>query len=478
MCGVLGLMRKHPVASDLVNALGQLQHRGQDACGIYVFDRETQKERLVRGRGLVNEVFEPEDLQLLSGNWGIGHVRYTTSGSTDLQESQPCVIHRAGHTIALVFNGNIVNDPTLRSEMGPDSFTSDCDVEVLTRLFADHFHPKDSLFDAIVEAVRVVYDRAQGAYSVIGMIAGQGLFAFRDPRGIRPLLLAQSNIEGDFGFCSETYPLGFLGFEDLQDVPPGEVMFIDSDGQLHGRRIRTTMARHCAFEYVYFARANSHLERQEVYRVRRDLGTALGKKVKKLGLTVDAVIGVPSTSQPAAMAAAWELGARLEEGFLRKDNTGRSFIQPNQTARERTVSQKLAPVTSVFRGNHILIVDDSIVRGTVSRTITRIARECGARQVYFASTFPPLRHPCYYGIDMALPEKLVAHGRNYEEIAEAIGADCVIYNDIEDLQAAIGSTALCLACVNGNYPTPTEDAVRLQKLRGIAENREAERPVG
>ncbi len=473
MCGVVGLMRKHPVAGDLVNALGQLQHRGQDSAGIYVYDPKNQKERLIRGQGKVHEVFDPEDLLPLKGDWGIGHVRYTTSGSTDLQEAQPCTIHRGGYTISLVFNGNIINDPTLRKAMGKESFSSDCDVEVLTRLFADHFTPDGDLFEAIIKAVDGVYEKAQGAYSVVGMIAGHGLFAFRDPRGIRPLLFAQSNTPGDYGFCSETYPLSFLGFEQVRDVPPGEVLFVDNSGNLQGRRIRTMMSRHCAFEYVYFARANSNLERQEVYRVRRNLGTALGRKAKKLGLNVDCVIGVPSTSQPAANAAAWELGARLEEGFLRKDNTGRSFIQPSQAARERTVSQKLAPITSVFRGNDILIVDDSIVRGTVSRAIIRIARECGARKVYFASTFPPIRHPCYYGIDMALAEKLVAHGRNYEDIAREIGADCVIYNDAEDLQAAIGSTALCMACVDGSYPTPTEDALRLQTLRAQAEEREA-----
>ena len=466
MCGVVGIAKAkgNHVATEVFHGLNQLQHRGQDASGILSCDLENGGMPLVKNRGLVQSAFDMDDMNTLKGPWAIGHVRYATSGGESIEEAQPAMIEHEGQRIGIVYNGNIVNYVGLREKLeGEFPFRSSCDVEVLLSLFAKYYRPGGDPFASLAAAVKELYKHVSGAYSVVGIIDGVGMFAFRDPRGIRPLLFARG--QDSYAFCSETYPLSFLGYETLEDIPPGELFFIDTEHHLHRRLLTETRSCHCAFEYVYFAKANSELEGQEVYRVRQELGRALAKKVKELEIPVDIVMGVPSTSQPAAMAVAWELGVKLEEGFLRKDHAGRSFILPTQTMREKVVSQKLAPVQSVFKGKRVLIVDDSIVRGTTSRTIVSIARKCGAKSVAFASTFPRIQHPCYLGIDMAEPEEFVARWRSYEQIAEQIGADWVIYNDIEDLKAAIGTDELCLACVNGSYPTDITEVARLKRFR-------------
>lgn len=464
MCGVIGLIGKSRVAEELYHGLSQLQHRGQDAAGILTYDAETNSMHEVKARGIVSSVFNAENLKQLRGSWGLGQIRYTTSGDGSDSEAQPYTYQGEGPKIGVVYNGNLVNYRQLRRDLD-HTFTSENDVEALGVLIGQAFNPSNDPFEAIVEAASQVYSRVQGAYSVVGVIQGIGMFAFRDPRGIRPLLMARGSEQEEYAFCSETYPPSFLGYQDIENVRPGEVIFVDKEHQLHRRQINVTPRRHCSFEYVYFAKANAELEGQEVYRVRSELGKAIGRKVKDLNLPVDAVIGVPSTSQPAAMAAAWELGIKLEEGFLRKDHSGRSFLLPTPAHRKAAVSQKLAPVKSVFKGKKLLIVDDSIVRGTVSRSICRIARDCGAEAVYFASTFPRIRFACYYGIDIAQEDELLARGRSYEEIAQEIGADCVIFNDIEDLRQAIGLEGLCLACTDGDYPTKIDGSEELAAFR-------------
>lgn len=467
MCGVLGLVRNRPVAMELLNGLTQLQHRGQDAAGLATYDPETHDTQLLTGRGLVTDVFNADNVRPMTGNWGIGHVRYPTSGTLASGEAQPRMIEKGDYRIVLAYNGNLVNYAQLRRELEDQGcvFRSEGDMEVLLQLFARYLDLSLSPMEAVSRAVEACFQRLEGSYSVVGLIGEFGMFAFRDPRGIRPLLFGQDPIHGEYGFASETYPLTLLGYDHLEDVNPGELVFIDQKLCVHRRMMQMCQHSHCSFEYVYFAKANAKLEGRDVYGARSDLGRRLARKLKKLKLDVDVVMGVPNTSQPAAMAVAWELGIRLEEGFIRKDHTGRSFIMPTQELRERAVSQKLAPVSSVFRGNNVLIVDDSIVRGTVSRKIVEIARRCGAHEVYFASTFPPIRHGCFYGIDMPQPEQLLARGRDYEAIEEMIGADRVIYNDPEDLQAAIGANDLCMACVNGQYPTPMKGVEELQRLR-------------
>lgn len=468
--------RKDDVAAELFHGLNQLQHRGQDAAGLMSFDAETGDIHLVKSKGLVQNAFASEDIDVLKGPWGIGHVRYATSGGDSLEEAQPFLLESDEITLGLVYNGNIVNYVSLREELEGDfPFESSCDVEVLLNLLAKHYKPGDDLFDSLAKAVKALYEKVSGAYSVVGIIQGKGMFAFRDPRGIRPLLMARG--QGSYAFASETYPMSFLGYDDLEDVPPGELIFINEDLHVRRQQLVTVPRRHCAFEYVYFAKGNAHLEGQEVYRVRKELGKALARKVRDLDIPIDIVMGVPSTSQPAAMAVAWELGVKLEEGFLRKDHAGRSFILPTQGMRQRVVSQKLAPVQSVFKDKRILIVDDSIVRGTTSKTIVSIARQCGAKSVAFASTFPRIQHPCYLGIDMAEPEEFVARWRSYDEIAHQIGADHVIYNDIEDLQEAIGTDELCLACINGKYPTDIQEVARLKQFRELCRQGEEQRTV-
>lgn len=478
MCGVMAIIRKRGnVATELINGLNQLQHRGQDAAGIVSVDRSTGQFHCAKDRGLVSQVFHHANLEELTGEWAIGHVRYATSGSGGKREVQPTTAVMGRRQVSLSYNGHIVNYPQLRDRLKEERhFLSDSDVEVLLHVFCQNASLEEDAFESLIHGVSKIYEQVAGAYSVVGVIQGRGVFAFRDPRGIRPLLLARDPEGEGFAFCSETYPLTFLGYEQIEDVKPGEVVFIDEDGQIHRRQICKQSCRHCSFEYVYFAKANAQLEGFDVYRTRSNLGLAIGRKVKRLGLDVDVVMGVPATSQPAAMAAAWELGVRLEEGFLRKDHSGRSFILPTQEGRKQAVSQKLAPVSCVFEGKRVLIVDDSIVRGTVSKTIVAIARNCGAKEVYFASTFPPIRYPCFYGIDIYASDQLLAYEKDYEEIAREIDADAVIYNDLEDLQKAIGTAELCHACVNGKYPTDICDAKNMQELRreGICEREQKE----
>lgn len=473
MCGVMGVIKRkgNHVALDVFHGLNQLQHRGQDAAGISTFDRQSDQLHLVKNAGLVSSVFHSDDIKILKGALGIGHVRYTTSGEGVASEAQPHMMETDGLSLSLVYNGNIINYVGLRQDLEQEyRFDSECDVEVLLKLLARHLKGGAYTFDRLAEAVEVIYQTVSGAYSVVGILKGVGMFAFRDPRGVRPLLWAQEK-EG-CAFCSETYPLSFLDYDHIQDLPPGELIFVDEELQVQRRLLKQAKHRHCAFEYVYFAKANSQLEGHEVYRVRQELGRALARKVQQLQIPIDTVVGVPATSQPAAMAAAWSLGVRLEEGLLRKDHTGRSFILPTQGMREKAVSQKLAPVQSVFEGQRVLIVDDSIVRGTTSRAIVRIARQCGAKTVTFGSTFPRIQHPCYLGIDMAEADEFVARWRSYEQIAQHLGADSVVFNDVEDLKVAIGTDALCVACCDGKYPTDITEVARLRHFRDLCRQKQ------
>jgi amidophosphoribosyltransferase len=319
------------------------------------------------------------------------------------------------------------------------------------------------IFEELMAAVKSVFATVEGGYSVVGLIEGQGMFAFRDPKGIRPLVMG--DVPGGQAFASETYALSFIGCENIIDVRPGELVWLDLKGALSRASLIQRAHAHCCFEYVYFTKGNAMIEGRDVYQARAALGRTLARQVRERGISVDVVTSVPSTSHPAALAMAWELQVRIEEGFIRRDNSGRTFILPTQSQRERAVSQKLAPVKSVFQGRDVLIVDDSIVRGTVSQRIIRMARQCGARKVYFASTFPPVAHPCYYGIDMHSQEELLAPGKSLEEIERILDADAVIYNSESDLKQAIGLNDLCIACCSGVYPTDLKGVQALKECR-------------
>jgi len=466
MCGILGIMSKACIADLIYHGMIQLQHRGQDAAGIFAYDPDSGKIYLHKEKGLVKQVFNPKHTNLPQTRWGIGHVRYVTIGAGSVEDTQPHCMTK-NYTIAMAHNGNILNYVSLKKNLETDQvkITTSCDVEVILNIFSQHLPEKEITFEDICHAVNQIYKQVSGAYSVIVMISGVGMVAFRDPKGIRPLLYGTKKEGEEHAFASETEALSFLGFQNIHSVQPGEAVFIDHTYQSH-RRVLTEQTRaHCSFEYVYFSMANTIIDDREVYSVRYQLGLELAKKIRASGIEADVALSVPETSRPAALAIAKELGIDYHEGLVKKDHVGRTFIMPSQKKREAALSRKLATVPSVFKDKNVLIVDDSIVRGTVSRKVVRLARQAGAKKIYFVATFPPIRHPCFYGIDFHTQEELLAWERSVDEIAEEINADGVIYNDLNDLKHAIQLEGLCTACITGDYPTETKGIQEFQQLR-------------
>ncbi|NGX57520.1 MAG: Amidophosphoribosyltransferase [Chlamydiae bacterium] len=466
MCGIIAIIDDQPVAEWIYQSMIQLQHRGQDAAGIFTYDPKTGKHFLHKNRGLVNQVLTPQTLPLSEASWGIGHVRYQTVGDGSIEDTQPMVMGN-DPTIALGYNGNIVNYLPLRRELESKGcqFQSNCDAEVILHILSSHLSKGRCSFEDIQCAVKEVYRRVSGAYSVVATLTGIGMIAFRDPAGIRPLLYGTQKGSKAVGFASETYALIFCDFRNLQNIRPGEVMFVDKDFTPYRKQLINQSPSYCSFEFNYFAKPNTVIEHHEVYEIRSNLGKTLAQKVKASGFDIDVVVPVPNTARPAAISLARELDIPCEDGFVKQEYIGRTFIMPTQGLREKAISRKLGPVYSVFKDKNVLIIDDSIVRGTVSKKVTFLAKRAGAKKVYFASTFPPIRHPCLYGIDFANQDQLLAFGRTNEEIAKEIGVDGLIYNDIQEFVDVIGIKGLCLACVNGKYPTNTCGSEELQKMR-------------
>jgi amidophosphoribosyltransferase len=466
MCGLIGITGKENVAELLYHGLIHLQHRGQDAAGIFAYNPKTGIHCLHKERGLVPQVFNSETLPLPDATWGIGHVRYSTIGTGKVEDTHPLSIDKK-QTIVLAHNGNIVNYVPLKEMLEKQgiTFKTTCDAEAVLNLIAKELPEKSPSFDDLCNAVRTVFDECSGSYSIVGMMTEMGMFAFRDPWGLRPLLYGTSHNGNAHAIASESGPLEFLGFEDIHDVKPGELVFIDMKNQMHRKVLVEAEHSHCSFEYNYFAKPNAILDEREVYRIRSNLGIALAEKVREANIDIDVVVPIPDTSRPSAISLAYKLNIPLEEGFVKQNHIGRTFIMPTQYARKKALSQKLVTVSSVFKDKNVMLVDDSIVRGTVSKRVIDLARKAGAKKIYFASTYPPIRYPCVYGIDFPRNDQLVAHGKTVEEIAEEIGADGLIYNDVEGLKAAIGLTTLCTACLTGTYPTGTQGVEQLQNLR-------------
>ena len=464
MCGIFALLDEEPVTDQSYQALLQLQHRGQDAAGIFSYDPITDKHVLHKEKGLVSEVFRTDPLALATAKWAIGHVRYATIGKGCGSETQPLYLH-GYHTLAMAHNGNIVNYIPLRKKLESHGlvFETESDLEVLLHLFFQQLPMEKIHFALLCRAAEKVCREVDGAFSVVGLIGKAGVFAFRDPYGMRPLLFSAQKKR--FAFASETNALSVLGFSQIESLKPGELVFIDENKNIHRRQLLTKKPAPCAFEWNYFSKPNTIIDGKEVYSVRTRLGELLGQEVRKKGLTVDVVIPIPTTARVAATALAQTLNVSYEEGFVKQDNIGRTFIMPTQGSRQNALRRKLAPVLSVFKDKRVLLVDDSIVRGTVSKKVIQLAREAGAKNVYFASTFPPITHPCLYGIDFPLSAQLLAHGKEGDEISELIQADAVIYNTLENLRQAIGKTEICSACVTGRYPTKTQGSLELQALR-------------
>ncbi|HEY4374682.1 MAG TPA: amidophosphoribosyltransferase [Burkholderiales bacterium] len=468
MCGVVGVVSKAPVNQLLYDGLLLLQHRGQDAAGIVT--AAGKSFYMHKSNGLVRDVFRTRNMRDLPGNVGIAHCRYPTAGSSDNPaEAQPFYVN-SPFGITLAHNGNLTNSDQLRQEMFRQDLrhiNTGSDSEVLLNVLAHELEMggRSVKLDParIFQAVAKVHERVRGAYAVVALIAGQGLVAFRDPYGIRPLCLGRVDTGHgeEFMVASESVALEGLGYEFVRDVAPGEAIFIDMDGNFFAQQCaKNATLNPCIFEYVYLARPDSQIDGVSVYAARLRLGEFLADKVRAAGLVdqIDVVMPIPDSSRPAAMQLAMKLGLDYREGFIKNRYIGRTFIMPGQAVRKKSVRQKLNAIAVEFKGKNVLIVDDSIVRGTTSREIVQMARESGAAKVFFASAAPPVRFPNVYGIDMPTRHELIATGRSDTEIAHEIGADLLIYQDLDALERAVREinpklTQFETSCFSGHYVT-------------------------
>ena len=446
MCGIVGIVGKQPVNQALYDGLTMLQHRGQDAAGIMTVD-EYNTLRLRKANGLVRDVFHTRHMHRLAGNVGIGHVRYPTAGSSSSAEAQPFYVN-SPFGIAMAHNGNLTNAADVHAHLFKTArrhINTTSDSEILLNVFANELDKNDSLelsADDVFRTITAVHRKVRGAYAVVSMILGHGLVAFRDPWGIRPLALGKrETAEGDeYIVASESVAIDGTGFKYVRDVEPGEAIYITNDGQLFSRQC-ADKPKHCPciFEYVYFARPDSFIDGISVYASRVNMGRKLGEKLKRdyADLDIDVVIPIPETSCDIALEIASVLDLPYRQGFVKNRYIGRTFIMPGQTQRRKSVRRKLNAISAEFKGKNVLLVDDSIVRGTTSEQIIEMAREAGAKRVYFASAAPEIRFPNVYGIDMPSANELIGHGRESNEICEMIGADGLIYQELDDLVAAV-----------------------------------------
>ena len=466
MCGLVGIVSQTPVNQGIYDALTVLQHRGQDAAGIVTWGDDGMCER--KGNGLVRDVFHQRHMLRLTGNVGIGHIRYPTAGGSHASEAQPFYVN-SPYGICLGHNGNLTNYDELAELLTKQDrrhLSTGSDSEVLLNVFAHELqcrangHPTP---EQIFDAVEALHQRCKGGYAVVALIIGIGIVAFRDPNGIRPLVLGERKTDegSDYMVASESVALDVLQFDRLRDVQPGETVFIETAGVLHSREHRGPV-RHtpCIFEFVYFARPDSILDNLSVYKARLRMGEQLAGKIIRdfPDHDIDVVIPIPSTSRTAAVQVANHLGVKYREGFIKNRYIGRTFIMPGQEERAKSVRHKLNAIDLEFRNKNVLLVDDSIVRGTTSRQIIKLAREAGARRVYFASAAPPVRYPNVYGIDMPAARELIANGRSVEEIEKAIGADRLIYQDLHGLVRSVrhdnsSITEFDTSCFSGEYVT-------------------------
>jgi amidophosphoribosyltransferase len=447
MCGIVGIVGTSSVNQALYDSLTVLQHRGQDAAGIVTISDNTFKQR--KANGLVKDVFETRHMQRLKGNIGIGHVRYPTAGSSSAAEAQPFYVN-SPFGIALAHNGNLTNAKELRdlqTQQTRRHINTTSDSEVLLNTFAyelDKTVGTDLSAEEVFAAVSRVHAQIRGAYAVVAVIIGHGLLAFRDPNGIRPLVLGRraSEISGRYEYmvASESVALDVQGFEIMRDVAPGEAVYISAQGELSTKQCAHN-PNHCPciFEYVYFARPDSFIDKVSVYAARVHMGQKLGAKIARdwKDLDIDVVIPIPETSCDIALEIAQILNKPYRQGFVKNRYIGRTFIMPGQTQRKKSVRNKLNAISSEFKGKNVLLVDDSIVRGTTSAQIVDMAREAGAEKVYFASAAPEIRFPNVYGIDMPVASELIAYGREVNEICQLIRADGLIFQDLSDLEAAV-----------------------------------------
>jgi amidophosphoribosyltransferase len=468
MCGIVGIISQAPVNQALYDALLLLQHRGQDAAGIVTM--QGTRCSMHKARGMVRDVFRTRNMRALPGNVGLGQVRYPTAGNAyNEEEAQPFYVN-APFGLVLVHNGNLTNAQSLKAELfdvDRRHINTDSDTEVLLNVLAHELERagRDVPLapEQVFQAVAAVQRRIKGSYSVIALIAGHGLLAFRDPFGIRPLCFGEAMTERgrEVVVASESVALEGTGHRLARDVQPGEALFVTLDGTVHTRQCAAA-ARHfpCMFEFVYLARPDSVLDGISVYQARLNMGETLAQRLISTmpPSAIDVVIPIPESSRPSAMQLAQKIGKPYREGFVKNRYVGRTFIMPGQAVRKKSVRQKLNAIGVEFKGRNVLLVDDSIVRGTTSREIVQMAREAGAKKVFLASAAPPVRYPNVYGIDMPTKEELIAHGRSVEEIREYIGADALIYQDVEAMKRVVAALGRGLdgfeaSCFDGHYIT-------------------------
>ncbi|MFZ7202958.1 amidophosphoribosyltransferase [Avibacterium avium] len=446
MCGIVGIIGQSPVSQAIYDGLTVLQHRGQDAAGIVTIDDEN-RFRLRKANGLVSDVFQQVHMLRLQGNAGIGHVRYPTAGSSSVSEAQPFYVN-SPYGLTLVHNGNLTNSEQLKKtlyERARRHVNTNSDSEILLNILAyhlDHIYTQHLSPEDIFHAIKATHNDIRGAYACVAMIIGHGMVAFRDPNGIRPLVLGKREENGktEYIFASESTALDVVGFEFVRDIQPGEAVYITFDGKFYAQQCADNpKLTPCIFEYVYFARPDSYIDGVSVYAARVHMGKYLGEKIAREwpDLDIDVVIPVPETSNDIALRIAHILNKPYRQGFVKNRYVGRTFIMPGQTQRASAVRRKLNTISSEFKGKNVLLVDDSIVRGTTSQQIVDMARAAGAKKIYFASAAPEIRYPNVYGIDMPTKHELIAYGRNVDEIAKLIGVDKLIFQDLDALTQSV-----------------------------------------
>jgi amidophosphoribosyltransferase len=462
MCGVLGIYGNQDVFPDLYQGMLAIQHRGQDSAGIITYDGRFHTKK---GNGLVRDIFTAEHAKRLTGTIGIGHTRYPTIGGGRGEDAQPFLV-TSPFGIIMAHNGNVVNYADLKRiliEKHHRLLNSDNDVESILNVFAQEIEAQRARTlrpEHIFKAVKGVFRKVVGSYSVVAYIAGQGLIAFRDPFGIKPLVWGtrRDGVVPSYAVASESVSLNIMNYSEIRDIQAGEAMFIDKDRTVHRQRLARRPHSPCLFEWVYFARPDSFIDEANVYRVRINLGRLLADEIKKQGLAIDVVVPVPDSARDAAIEIARKLNLPYREALVKNRYIGRTFIMPATAERKNSVRMKLNPIAAEFKGQNVLLVDDSIVRGNTSKAIIAMVRECGANRVYIASSAPPLRHPCVYGIDMQTRTEFVARDRNADQVARQIGADQVIYQTLDSLKKAVRSENpalghFCGACFDGDYIT-------------------------
>ncbi len=480
MCGIIGIVARSAVNQALYDGLTVLQHRGQDAAGIVTCEGDRLFMR--KDNGMVRDVFHTRHMRDLHGNMGIAHARYPTAGCSTSAEAQPFYVN-SPYGICLAHNGNLTNADELKKDIFRDEqrhINTDSDSEVLLNVFAHELqHPGKLRIDEndIFHAVTRVHERCRGGYAAVVMINGYGIVGFRDPYGIRPILFGKRETEQgtEYMIASESVAMNVLDFEVVRDIAPGEAVFISVDGKISTRQCaQHPISSPCIFEYVYLARPDSVIDGISVYQARIRMGEKLAHKIERVwpNHDIDVVIPIPDTSRTAALQLCQVLGLPYREGFVKNRYIGRTFIMPGQGQRKKSVRQKLNAIGSEFKNKNVLLVDDSIVRGTTSQQIIQMARDSGARKVYFASAAPPVRYPNVYGIDMPSVNELIAHGRNEDEIARAIGADKLVYQDLLDLVEAVREgnpkiSGFDTSCFSGEYITGSVSQDYLDDLEKI-----------